>query len=175
MRLLIDARQDRDVVDRRTEAALPGERRLGPGAPDEIDALGDAVVRFAHVDAERVELVAQETAADAPIEAPLRELVERRSHLGDPHGIVQRQHRRARAEPDAARLGREIREEREIPRAQPAMPHEVMLDHPRVLDADLVGEQHLFDDIVEMRRHVARVGQVGRQIEQSELHGAQRR
>jgi hypothetical protein len=47
---------------------------------------------------------------------------------------------------------------------------EVMLDDPGIVDADLVGEFDLLDDAAIMRLRVAQVGQIGRKIEQPELH-----
>ena len=170
MRLLVDRRQQRHAGHRRPEIALELHRRAGPGLLDQLDALLDPLAALLHVDAENVELVADEAAADAEIEPALRQLVERRRLLGHPHRIVERQHGRAGAEPDALGARREIGEERVVGREQPAVPHEMVLDDPGVVDADPVGEFDLLDDAAIVRLRVAHRRQIGRQIEQPEFH-----
>ena len=101
VRLLVDRRQHRQARHRRPELALEFQRRVGPGLLDELDALLDALAAVLHVDAEGIELVADETAPDAEIEPALRQLVQGRGLLRHPHRIVERQHRGAGAEPDA--------------------------------------------------------------------------
>jgi hypothetical protein len=50
------------------------------------------------------------------------------------------------------------------------MAHEVVLDHPHVVDANAVGELHLLDDIFEMRVRILFRGQIRGQIEEAEFH-----
>jgi hypothetical protein len=45
-----------------------------------------------------------------------------------------------------------------------------MLDDPGIVDADPVGEFDLLDDAAIMRLRIARIRQVGGEIEQPELH-----
>ena len=121
----------------------------------ELDAFLDPLAAVLHVDAESVELVADEAAADAEIEAALRELVERRGLFRHPDRIVERQHRGAGAEPDALGARRQIGQEGVIGGKQPAMAHEMMLDDPDIVDADPVGEFDLLDDVVDNASRVA--------------------
>ena len=144
--------------------------RAGPGLLDELDAFFDPLAAVLHVDAENVELVADETAADAEIEAALRQLIQRRRLFGHPHRIVERQHGGAGAEPDALGARREIGQERVIGGEQPAVADEMVLDDPGVVDADLVGEFDLLDDAAIVALRIAQIRQVGRKIEQAELH-----
>ena len=52
------------------------------------------------------------------------------------------------------------------------MANEMVLDDPGVVDADAVGEFDLLDHVAIVRLRVAHGGQIGRQIEQAEFHGA---
>src|ERR1051325_10779648 len=110
MRLLVDRWEQGHAGERRPETALELPRRPGPGLLAQPNALLDALAALLHVDAEDIELVADEAAADAEVKPALRELVERRGLLGDPDRIVERQHGRASAEPDALGARREIRQ-----------------------------------------------------------------
>ena len=47
----------------------------------------------------------------------------------------------------------------------------MVFDDPGVVDADAVGELDLLNDAAIVRLGVAHGGQIGRQIEQPELHG----
>ena len=145
--------------------------RTRPGLLDQFDALFDPLAALLHVDAEDVELVANEAAPDTKIESALGQLVEGRPLLRHPDRIVERQHGGAGAEPDALGAAREVREEREVGREQPAVSHEMMFDDPGVVDADAVGELDLLNNAAIVRLSVAHGGQISRQIEQSELHG----
>src|SRR5436190_21676857 len=51
------------------------------------------------------------------------------------------------------------------------MADEVVFDNPGVIDTDLVGELDLLDDIAIVRLSIAHGRQIGRQVEQPELHG----
>ena len=170
MRLLVDRRQQRQAGERRAEFAFEFHGRAGPGLLDQLDAFLDPLAAVLHVDAENVELVADKTAADAEIEAALRQLIERRRLFGHPHRIVERQHGGAGAEPDALGAGGEIGQERVVGGKQPAVADEVMLDDPGVIDADLVGEFDLLDDAAIVGLRIAHIRQVGGKVEQSELH-----
>jgi hypothetical protein len=46
----------------------------------------------------------------------------------------------------------------------------MVLDQPDVVDPDALREFDLLDDAAVVRLHVADLGQIGRQVEQSELH-----
>jgi len=138
--------------------------------PAQIDPLLDPLATFLHVDAENVELVADEAAADAEIEATLRKLIEGRGLLGDPDRIVERQHGRAGAKPDALGAGRQIGQECVIGRKQSAVADEMVLDDPGVIDADLIGELDLLDDAAIMLLRGTQVRDVGGKVEQPEFH-----
>ena len=46
----------------------------------------------------------------------------------------------------------------------------MVLDQPDIVDTDAIRELDLLDDAAVVRLHVADLGQIGRQVEQSELH-----
>ena len=137
---------------------------------DELDAFLDPLAAVFHLDAEGVEFVTNEAAADAEIEPALRQLVQSGGLLRHPHRIVERQNRGAGAEPDALGARRQVGQERIVGREQAAVAHEMVLDQPDIVDPDALREFDLLDDAAVVRLHVADRGQVGRQVEQSELH-----
>jgi hypothetical protein len=112
-----------------------------------------------------------DTAPDTKIESALGQLIERCPLLRHSDRIVEGQHGGAGTKPDALGASRKIGEEREVGREQPAMADEMVFDNPGVIDTDSVGKLDLLDDAAIVRLSVANGGQIGRQIEQPELHG----
>src|SRR5204862_7632956 len=71
VRLLEGPRQDVEVAHLE-ELALERHALVGPGAPDHLDGLVEALTRLLHRDAEAPELLGLVAAADAELEAPAR-------------------------------------------------------------------------------------------------------
>ena len=168
--LLIDGRKDRKAGHGGPKPALELQRRFGPRLADQGHALLDPLPTLLHRHAEGIELVADEAASDAEVEPSPGELVERGSLFRHPNGVVQRQDRGPGAEADALGPPREIGEKRVVRRQQTAVPDEMVLHHPRVIDADPVGVDDLLDHVVVMGMGVAGLGEICRQVEQAEFH-----
>ena len=170
VRLLVYRRKNRKAVHRGPEPAVEFERRLAPRLADQVDPFLDPLAALLHRHPEGVELVADEAATDAEIEASLRKLVESGRLFRHPNRVVQRQDRRPGTQPDPFGPRREEGEKRVVRRQQTAMADEVVLHHPCVIDADPVGVDDLLDHVVVMGMGVAGLGQVGRQEKQAEFH-----
>ena len=162
---------DHDVV---VAPALAVMREAAFGRPrlaDDFDGLIEALGRLFDRDAEAVELGLPIALADAEIEAAAREQIERRRLLGDEHGIVPGQHDDGGAEPNVARLRREIGKQGERGRDL-AVAGEMMLDQEHVAEAESVGLDHVVDEAVVAEAVFEADRALGaRAAEQAELHG----
>ena len=157
---------------------MAGERRLGEATQRDAYALLPHRALVAGLDAERVELGGGGTLAGAELDATAREHVEGRDPFGDPRRMVDRGNgvHDPVSEPDAVRALRRRREE-ELGRARVrVLLEEVVLDEPRAVEAQAVGELDLLERLAEDPLLVA-VGPRARHLvleEQPELHRAPR-
>jgi len=88
VRTLRGRRLDDDIVERPVPAAMREFLVRGPGFDQHVEAFVEARVGLVHVDAEALELVVAIALADAEIESPARQQVERRGLLGQENGVV---------------------------------------------------------------------------------------
>ena len=99
-----------------------------------------------HSDIEAVEFVIAIAGADAEIQPPARQQIERRRLLGQQHRIVPRQHHDRRAKPQGfrprAKPGQQVDRRRDL-----AEPGEMMLDHEGAVEAHGLGFDIVFDKV----------------------------
>jgi hypothetical protein len=99
MRLLGDGRLDHDILELPVAPLVREASGRGPRPDDHGQGLLETRFGLLHRDAEALELVVAITLADAEIEAPAGQQVERRRLLGEQHRVVPRQHQHGGAEP----------------------------------------------------------------------------
>ena len=161
---------DHDVVVVPVLAAMAEAALGGPRLADDLHRLVEALGGLVDRDAEAVELGLAVALADAEIDPPAGQQVERRDLLGDQHRIVPRQHDHRGAEPDVLGARREIGEHRHRG-GHLALAGEVMLDHEELLEAEPVGFGHIVDEaLVALAVLQADAALGARASEQAELH-----
>ena len=123
---------------------------VGPAADDVLERLLPHRARVLRVDAEALELGARRRAAGAELDAPVGEQVEHRDRLRGAHRVVvrPRQQAHAVAEPQPRRLGGDVPVEDLGVRAVRELLEEVVLDRPQAVEARLLAEHGLLDDVL---------------------------
>ena len=169
VRLLDRGGLDDDVVVA-PPFSLVGEAALaGPRLADHVDRLVEPRGRLVLLDTEAGEFVGPVALADAEIEPAVRQQVERRGLLGDQHRVVpgQHDHRGAEADRRGARrqVGKQVQRGRDL-----AEPGEMVLDQEHARKAELLGGDHIADEIVVALAVAGRPAASPRSAEQSELH-----
>ncbi len=157
MRLLHRLWQHR-ALGHREAVALPGEALLGPHARNRAHVLVPVLLRAVRVRFEAAELGPGRRAGRPELEAPTRDQVEGRRALGDADGVVHLAHTDdgAVANPDLLRLHGAGRQ-KDLGRARVRIAFEKMvLDGPDRVEAELVGEPHLLEGVLEDLRLVLR-------------------
>jgi hypothetical protein len=87
--------------------------RLGPGAPHDLQPLGEQLGRFVERRLEGLVLLAVVAAAGCEIDPAARQQVERRPFLGDMQRVVHRQQRHRRRQPELRGRAGELRQHRQ--------------------------------------------------------------
>src|SRR2546426_4064898 len=137
VRLLQGTRRQVDIA-KPVELAVVGHAVLGPEPGDDVDAFLEAGAALLHAHAEHLELLRDERAAEAHVEATVADVVQRRQLGRELDGMVEGRADRAgdRAEPLRAR--RDGREEDDGIRRVTAVVIEVMLDGLDGVESELV-------------------------------------
>ena len=138
MRLLDGTRLQVHVAEA-VEASLVGHAVLGPEPRDDVDAFLEARAALVHAHAEHLELLRDEGAAEAHVEAAVAEVVEHRQLGGELDGVVEGGDDRARDRPDPRRAGGDGGQEHDGIRRVAAVVEEVVLDRLDRVEAELVG------------------------------------
>ena len=145
MRLLHRLRNNVAHRHREVLALESGVRIHRHHVRDLLDGLTPHRAPLGRVDAEAFEFGATRRFARAEIDAAIRHQIERRDALGDTRGLVVsgRHQRDAMAEADVLRALRRRREKHLRRGRVRVLFEEVVLNFPRVVDAELVGEFNL--------------------------------
>ena len=132
------------------ELAVIAERRLAPGALDDVDGLFHALaaVGAAQAVADELVLVVDGALADADVDAALAEIVEQGELHGEPHRMVERHLHHGEADADALGLHRERGGEHQRVRID-ALAGEIVLRQPHVGEAQALGAADLVDQVVD--------------------------
>ena len=163
---------DHDVVVLPALAVMAEPALAGPRLADDLHRLVEALGGLRHGNAEAVELGLAVALADAEIDPPAAQEIERGDLLGHQHRIVPGQHDHRRAEADVPGLGRKIRQHGHRGRHL-AMTGEVMLDHEELPEAQAVGFDHILDEaLVALAVLKTDTAPGSRSAEQSKLHVA---
>ena len=171
MRLLHRARLDDDALELPAPSAVREAIGGGPRRAQEGHGLLEPLGRLLDRDAKARELRRPIALADAEVQAPVGQEVDRGHLLGQQHRIVPGQHHHRRAEPNpvgaAGQITQEIEGSRQLPDAG-----EVVFDHEYAVIAELLGMEHIIDvlAVAEAVSHRPFTGRLG-PAEQSELHG----
>ena len=161
---------DHDVVVVPALAVMAEAGFARPALADHLHRLVETLGRLVDRDAEAVELGLAVALADAEIDAPAAQKVEGGDLLGDQHRIVPRHHHHRRAQPDVAGAGGEIGQHRHRGRDL-ALAGEMVLDHEELLEAQLVGFDHIVDEALVALAVLEADAALGpRAAEQTELH-----
>ena len=172
VRLLDGRRLDDDVVELPVLAVEREPLVRRPRLGDDVDRFLEARLGLLHRDAEADELVVPVALADAEIQPPARQQIDRRRLFGQQHRVVPGQHDHRGAKPQRARAradpGEQVQRRRDLAEAG-----EVMLDDERALIAERLGLDDVLDVVLEAGGAVD-VGAAAlrlRRAEESELHG----
>ncbi len=143
---------------------------LGPQAPDDLHALGQATHPLGQRHPEDRELLRAVAESDAQHESPPGGDVEERADLRDLDRVVQRQQHQVGADGEALRLGGEPLqhgEQREVVKAG----RRVVLAAPQRVEAERADEAHLLDGLGKAAGGIVARGMLRVQID-AELHGS---
>ena len=116
----------------------------GPRLADDRHRLVEALGRLGLRDAETGEFVIAVALADAEIEPPVRQQIERRRLFGNQHRIVPGQHHHRGAEADAFGAGGEIAQQRKRGRDL-SVAGEMVLDDEDAVEAQPLGGADIVD------------------------------
>ena len=161
---------DHDVVVAPALAVMAEASFAHPAFLDDLHRLVEALGRLLDRDAEAVELGLAVALADAEVDAPAAQKVERGDLLGHQDRIVPGHHHHRRAQPDVAGAGGEIGQHRHRGRDL-ALAGEMVLDHEKLLEAQAIGFDHIVDEaLVALAVLQTDATLCPRAAEQSELH-----
>src|SRR5438094_958589 len=138
MRLLYDPGHEVDVLQIPV-LALGRDSLLGPHPPDHADGLFEALAALRHRHAVDLELLRQESAAEAGVQATLAHVVEHREVAAEVRRVVKRRDHRAGDEADAPGARCHRRQEHAGIRRMPAVIVERVLDRLDRAVAERVG------------------------------------
>ncbi len=154
--LLVRARIDAAVVDRRAVRARPGDALAFVQRQKQVELLGEEFVIVFEVVAEQREGFDERAASGHDLGAAARQKIERRELLEDAHRIVGRKHGDGAGELDAAgALGR--RGERHD-RRRGGIVRPVVLAEAEHVEPDLVGQFDLLDEVAQALVRTDRAG-----------------
>ena len=171
MRFLHRPRLDHDVAEIPVLALVREAALALPRLAQDRHALVEALGRLRLGNAKAFEFAVAVALADAEIEAAAREKIECRDLFGEQHGIVPRQHHHGSAEPHAAGAAGEIAEQAERGRDL-AVAGEMVLDHEQALIAELLGQEHIVDELAVALTVGAGIAARLGPAEKPELHSA---
>ena len=155
------------------EAPVMRERAgLGPGAPDDVQPLGERLGRVLERRAEGAVFQPVVAAPGGEIHPAAGEQVERRPVLRHLQRVVDRQQHDRRRQPDARGGAGKLRQQH-VRRGVDAQQVEMMLADPGGIEADGFGVKRLFVDFADQRFGRARIAGIAvvREGEVAELHG----
>ena len=148
---MLDRREDADAVERRAHRALPADRLAGaigiPERREDRELLLEEVVVVVERVAEERERLGERAAAEDHLGAAARDGVEGGEALVDADRVVGAEHRDGGAEADALGAAGDGGEH-DLRRADGEV-RAVVLAHAEEVDADLVGQLGLRDDVAE--------------------------
>ena len=121
---------------------------------EQVELLVEQLLVLLEVEAEQREGLDEGPAPEDHLGAPVRHRIERREPLEHADRIVRRQHRHGGAEPDAPRAARDRRQHHV--RSRDREVGAVMLADADGIDADLVGEDRLLDQVADHLRGMQR-------------------
>ena len=143
------------VLQRRPQRALPCHRLFLQHGGEQIELLVEQLLVLLQVEAEQRKRLGEGAAPEDDLGAPVRDRVDGGEALKHADRIVGRQHRHGRAEPDA--LGAACdRGQHDFRRGDREVRAVVLADADGI-DADLVGENRLLDEIADDLRGVQRL------------------
>jgi hypothetical protein len=129
---------------------------VGPHCEQEVQLLREQRVVVAEVVAEQRERLHERPASRHDLRASARQQVQRRELLEDPHGVVAAQHTHGAGQPDPGRaLGARGQDHG---RRGGGVVAAVVLADPEHVEAHLVGERDLLDDLAQPLRRPHAVG-----------------
>src|SRR5262245_23850065 len=161
---------DHDIVVVPELAVMAEAAVAGPRLADDLHGLVEALGGLRDRDAEAVELGLAIALADAEVDAPAAEKIERGDLLGDQHRVVPGQHHDGGAQANVPRARREIGQYRHRGRNL-AMAGEMMLHHEELAETQPIGFAHILDETLIALAVLETQAPLGaRATEQSELH-----
>ena len=144
---MLDRRIDRLVLERRPQLALPAHRLLLQQLGEQVELLLEQLAVLPEVEAEQRERFGERAAPEDHLGAAVGDRVDGGEALEHPDRIVRTQHGHCRAEADVLGSRRDRRQHGLGGRDRKVGP--VVLAEPDEIDAELIGQHRLVDDIAD--------------------------
>ncbi len=151
--------------------AAEREGFAAPRADDEVERLLEPLAAFLHRDRIAFVMQGRGAASDPEFQPSVAEDVGDRGLFGDLDRVVQRQERHRRAEPDAGCPLRRRRQHHQRVGQDRKRAAEMQFAEPHRIEADLVPEFDLTDDVV-VALLLRIAGRTGQLVEKPEAHGS---